>query len=66
MIYIYIYVYCIYNSPSTYHFGILITSISSRSKHKGAPWEDLDKDEVGGEITWDPPTEERIVDKCPG
>lgn len=24
---------------------------------------DLDKDEVGGEITWDPPTEERIVDK---
>jgi len=24
---------------------------------------DLDQDEVGGEITWDPPTEERIVDK---
>ncbi|CAK9040498.1 SAP domain-containing protein [Durusdinium trenchii] len=24
---------------------------------------DLDENEVGGEITWDPPTEERIVDK---
>lgn len=43
--------------------GPVLPSIASTTS--SAP-QDLDKDEVGGEITWNPPNEERIVDKCHG